>query len=74
MKTCIETKIDGYDAVMLESEDGFTMYLLEKGGPIITRSTKEECLKNFKEAMGLMIAVMKLTEFSRSGTFNYKNK
>lgn len=72
MKISLKTKIEGHAAMMVESEDGFTMSLLEKGGPIITGRTKEECLETFKEAMGLAVSVARLCEFGRSGTFNYK--
>ena len=74
MNIVLETKIDGHPSIMVEDkEEGlFTMSCLGKGGPIITGKTKDECLKTFKEAMGLSIAVAKLYEFERSGTFNYK--
>lgn len=74
MNICLETKIDDHAAMMVESEDGFTMSLLERGGPIITGRTKEECLEKFREAMDLMVSVMKLMEFGRSKTFDYKKK
>lgn len=57
----LEIKIDGRTAIMVEDKEAglFTMYLLEKGGPIITGKTKEECLEKFKEAMGLAIVIGK---------------
>ncbi len=75
MNIVLETKIEGYPSIMVEDkEEGlFTMSCLGKGGAIITGKTKEECLENFKEAMAMMVAVMKLMEFGRTGTFNYKN-
>jgi len=70
-------KIHGYEAKMVEDKDGggFTMFCPNiKGGAIITGKTKEKCLEDFKEAMGLAVAVAKLMEFGRTRTFNYKNK
>jgi predicted RNase H-like HicB family nuclease len=74
MNVVLETEIEGYPSIMVEDkEEGlFTMTCLGKGGAIIVGKTKEECLENFKEAMGLSVAIAKLMEFERTGTFNYK--
>lgn len=76
MNIVLKTKIEGYTAIMVkDKEEGlFTMSILERGGPIITGNTKEECLDTFKEAMGLSVSVAKLIEFGKTKTFDYKNK
>jgi hypothetical protein len=68
----MEMEIDGYNAIMVGSEEGFTMSLIERGGPIIFKKDREECVREFKEAMGLMGSVMKLIAFEKTGTFNIK--
>lgn len=63
-------KIWGYKVAKVKSEDGFTMFLEDMGGgPIITGKTEKKAIDKFKEALGLMEAVVKLTNFKATGKF-----
>lgn len=68
--------VNGYKTVITydKEERLYTMSCLERGGAIVSARTKNECSEKFTEAMGLAVSVAKLMEFSRSRTFNYKNK
>jgi len=78
-------KILGYKVAKIESEDCLTMFLEDMGGgPIISGKDEKSVISNFKEALGLMEGVIKLTNFSTTykktgkGTFkgwdNFKNR
>lgn len=61
-------KIDEYNVSKIESEDGFTMFLEDMGGgPIISDINEKNCESKFREALGLMDVVIKLTSFSKTG-------
>ena len=63
-------KILGYKVGKIESEDGLTMFLEDmSGGPIISGKDEKETIVKFKEALGLAIAVKKLTNFKHTGKF-----
>lgn len=73
-------KIKEYNVSKIESEEGFTMFLEDMGGgPIISDINEKNCESKFREALGLMEAVMKLISFSKTGKLeagkltNYKN-
>lgn len=68
------TKIKGYKVIKIKHDDGYTMCLEDMtGGPIISHMNEKECKSKFKRALNLMESVMKLLEFKKTGTFNYKN-
>lgn len=56
-------------ALIIESEDGFTISLIGKGGAIISSPTKEAAKSKFLEAMGLCFAVDNLEKFRERGFF-----
>lgn len=56
-----------YKTVLVyKSEEGYTMSLLEHGGPIISNKDYDECKKIFMEALKLCFAIMSLTSFDTS--------
>ena len=60
-------KILGYEAEITESEEGFTMYCKNiTGGAIIFNKNKDECIKEFTEAMELAIVLKRVMEFKMS--------
>ena len=66
----IDTKIstiDGYRVLTSEYEGMFTMSLLVKGGPIISDKDEMKCKDTFKEALKVVIAVVKLVTFEKTG-------
>ena len=63
-------RIKGFKVAKIKSEDGLTMFLEDMGGgPIISGADEKRTITKFKEALGLVIAVKKLTNFEATGKF-----
>lgn len=52
--------------VKSKSEDGYTVFMDGKGGPVVSAPTEEEAKKKFNEALNLSCAITNLLTFNEA--------
>ncbi len=61
--------IDGNDATVVQSEDGYTIWSNEPGGAIIGHENLEEAIADFIRAMELSNALKKFLHWKKTGNW-----